>query len=54
MVWNQKNANLALVAFHGMVATGGTVGVVPAFAEFAKEYHKSITDASYLGTVPVA
>ena len=45
--------NLGLVAVSGMVSTGKTVGVVPAFDAFSKTYHTSIAKASYLGAVPV-
>jgi hypothetical protein len=50
---HKKNVNLALVSFHGMMATGITVGIVPAFEEFAIEYHTTTVKASYLATTPV-
>ncbi|KAK5989552.1 MFS transporter cpaT-like protein [Cladobotryum mycophilum] len=46
----KKNVNLALVAFHGLMSTGGAVAVVPAFEDWSKKFDISIETASLLGS----
>ncbi|KAJ5620147.1 major facilitator superfamily domain-containing protein [Penicillium lagena] len=46
----KKNINLALVAFHGLVSTGGAVAVVPAFETWTIQFQVSMDIASYLGS----
>jgi hypothetical protein len=50
----QKNLNLALIAFHGLMSTGCAVAVVPAFQTFSRLYHTTLTNASYLGSAQVS
>ena len=49
----QKNVNLGLIAFHGLMSTGCAVAVVPAFQTFSILYHTTLTNASYLGSSQV-
>ena len=49
----QKNINLGLIAFHGLMSTGCAVAVVPAFETFSILYHTTLTNASYLGSSQV-
>jgi hypothetical protein len=49
----KKNVNLALVAFHGLMSTGGAVAVVPAFETWTYYFGVSMDTASYLGSAQV-
>jgi hypothetical protein len=49
----QKNINLTLVAFHGLMSTGCAVAVVPAFQAFSELFGKTLTVSSYIGSVQV-
>jgi hypothetical protein len=49
----KKNVNLALVAFHGLMSTGGAVAVVPAFETWTHYFDVSMDTASYLGSAQV-
>lgn len=42
-----------MVAFHGLMSTGGAVAAVPAFEPWSKLWGISINSASYIGSAQV-
>jgi len=50
----KKNTQVLMVAFHAMMTTFMTAGIIPGFHTFAEKYGTSIEEASYLTSVQVS